>query len=129
MHNVDSLSFKILKGKYFPNTSPRSISKCTRSSYLWSSLLEGKKVVEEGASWRMGDGKQIEVWRDAWLNKASEFRATLPSQTPTPLKVAALINEENRSWRVEMVNDLFTELDASIITSIQLSNQIGRAHV
>ena len=68
-------------------------------------------MVEEGACWRVGDGKQIEVWKDAWLNKAPNFRATAPSQTPTPLKVVVLINEEFRSWKVEMVNDLFTESD------------------
>ena len=123
MHNEDSVSFKVLKGKYFPNLSSKSAIKSLSSSYLWCSLLEGKKVVEEGACWRVGDGKQIDVWEDAWLDKAPECKATRPFQTPTPLKVAALINTEDRSWKVEMVNDLFTELDASIITSILLSNR------
>ena len=97
MSNEDSVSYKVLKGKYFPNSSPRSVMRRPSSSFLWSSFLEGRKVFEEGACWRVGDGKQIEVWVDAWLNKPPEYRATKPSQTPTPLKVVALINEDNRS--------------------------------
>ena len=123
MNKEDSVSFKVLKGKYFPNSSPRKVLKRPSSSYLWSSLLEGRKVVEEGSCWRVGDGKQIEVWEDAWLNKAPGFKATPPSQTPTPLKVAALINEDNRTWKMEMVNELFVESDVSIITRIHLSNR------
>ena len=123
MNNENSVSFKVLKGKYFPNTSPKKVLKSPCSSFLWNSLLEGRKVVEEGAYWRVGDGKLIEVWQDAWLNKEPDFKATHPLQTPTPLKVAALINEEVRTWKVEMVNDLFTKTDASIITSIQLSKR------
>ena len=97
MHSEDSVSFKVLKRKYFPDIFLISILKSPNFFYLWSSLLEGKKVVKEGACWKVGDGRQIEVWADAWLNKTLEFRAIRPLQTPTPLKVAALINEENRS--------------------------------
>ena len=123
MSNEDSVSYKVLKGKYFPNSSPRSVLRRPSSSFLWSSFLEERKVFEEGACWRVGDGKQIEVWVDAWLNKPPEYRATKPSQTPTPLKVVALINEDNRSWKMEMVKDMFTETDAAIITSTHLSKR------
>ena len=53
MNNEDSVSFKVLKGKYFPSTSPWTALKNPNSSFFWNSLLEGRKVVEEGAFWRV----------------------------------------------------------------------------
>ena len=58
MHNEDFLCFKVLKSRYFPNTSLMKALKRANSSY---SMLEGKKVVENGAVSRVGDGRQIDA--------------------------------------------------------------------
>ena len=61
-------------------------------------MLEGKRVVESGAFWIVGDGSSIDAWNDLWLKKQPEFKATPPDQnTPTPLQVASLINSDSRS--------------------------------
>ena len=46
IHNDDSLSFKVLKGKYFPNTDPMRSIRGRNGSYLWNILMEGREVVE-----------------------------------------------------------------------------------
>ena len=61
MHNGDSLSFKILKSRYFPNKSLMKSLKKANSSYLWNSMMECKKIIENGAVWRVGDGRQIDT--------------------------------------------------------------------
>ena len=64
IHNPQSLFFRVLKGRYFQYTDPMRIPQCTKGSYLWNNLMEGKRIVEEGVVWRVGDGKSIDVWND-----------------------------------------------------------------
>ena len=86
IHNEELLSFKVLKGKYFHGSLPMRVQKRTNGSYLFNSLLDGKRVVENGAFWIVGDGNSIDAWNDPWLKKQPEFKATPPDQnTPTPL--------------------------------------------
>ena len=93
IHNEDSLSFRVLKGKYFPNSDPMGCLKGTNNSNLWNSLWEGRKVIEQGALWRVGDGRRIEVWADPWLKKPPDGKATHPvGVAPTKLKVCCLID-------------------------------------
>ena len=70
IQNDSSLNHKVLKVRYFSRLNPKKVSKGPNASYLWRSLLEGRKVIEEGSIWRVGDGKQIDVWKDKWLKKS-----------------------------------------------------------
>ena len=45
-------------------------------------MLEGRKVVEKGAIWRVGDGQKIDAWKDPWLKKPPDYRATLLVRNP-----------------------------------------------
>ena len=97
IHNEKSLSFRVLKGKYFPNSEPMTSPKGPNSSYLWNSLWEGRRIVEQGATWRVGDGRRIDVWVDPWLKKGPDGRVTHPyGVVPTNLKVCCLIDMERR---------------------------------
>ena len=46
IHNDELLSFKVLKGKYFHNSLPMRAQKGNNGSYLWNSLLDGKKLLK-----------------------------------------------------------------------------------
>ena len=66
--------------------------------------MEGKRVVEEGAFWRVGDGQHIDVWNDSWVKGPEGFKLFVPEGIiPTPLKVATLIDQEKREWRNDMI--------------------------
>ena len=122
IHNEKSLSFRVLKDKYFPNSEPMRCPKGPNSSYLWNSLWEGRRIVEQGATWRVGDGRRIDVWVDPWLKKGPDGRVTHPyGVVPTNLKVCCLIDMERREWKMESVKEIFTEEDAKLISSIHLS--------
>ena len=51
-----SLCHKVLKAKYFPRSDPSKALKGFNPSYLWSSLMEGKKVIDQGAIYLEGWG-------------------------------------------------------------------------
>jgi hypothetical protein len=56
-----SLCYQVLKGRYFPKGDFWN-SKNTRSaSYTWRSIMQGKKLLQKGLVWRVGDGKNISI--------------------------------------------------------------------
>ena len=74
LQNENSLCHKVLKANYFPNSSPSNASNGFIDSYLWNSLREGKKVVDQGAMLRVGDRKKIDVWIEKWIKKPPTFK-------------------------------------------------------
>ncbi|XVF79104.1 hypothetical protein PTKIN_Ptkin14bG0192800 [Pterospermum kingtungense] len=81
-----SLVFQVLRARYFPHTSLMRARHGNGESFLWASLLEGKKVVEMGGRWKVVDGCSIDVWRDSWIRKLPNYKPIPPDATPTPLK-------------------------------------------
>ena len=47
IHNSQSLCFKDLKMRYISYSGPMSIPNYSKGSYLWSSLMDGRKIIEE----------------------------------------------------------------------------------
>lgn len=37
-------------------------------SYGWQSIWGSQKLLKHGVRWRVGDGKHIRLWGDAWLD-------------------------------------------------------------
>ncbi|GAA0158174.1 hypothetical protein LIER_15269 [Lithospermum erythrorhizon] len=68
-----SLLFKLLKGKYFRRSSFSHAKLGANPSYGWRSLLEGRKVLEKGARWRIGDGRSINFWTEPWIPRKTNF--------------------------------------------------------
>ena len=66
LHDTDSLFYKVFKMKYFPNCSLFE-AKSSSGSFAWKSILWARHLIEKGARWRVGDGKSIRIFQDAWL--------------------------------------------------------------
>ena len=122
VHNEDSFSFKVLKAWYFPSHAPSAVEPTSKSSFLWCSLLKGRDIVNKGATWKVGDGKSINVWGDKWISQFPNGCPSLPSlQQPTPMKVSRQIDAEMRVWHDDMVHEMFQSNEASMIMPIPLS--------
>ena len=53
------------------------------------------------------------------------WKVSLPEGvTPTPLKVAALIEQENREWRSDIIDEMVKDEDAEVIKNIRLSRNV-----
>ena len=122
VQNERSLSHKVLKAKYFPYSTLHQAQKGSKASYLWASLLEGKRVVEQGANWRVGDGKSINVWNDRWIKKPPDFKVHKPDQVqPTPMHVERLFQNGKMEWNKEVIRELMGEEETSLVEKIPLS--------
>ena len=94
-----SLSFRVLKARYFPSSDPSEVETTQRASFIWRRLLKRKKIVSSGATWRVGNGQKIRVWRDKWITQLPTGGPSQPdAQIPTLMKVSRLIIDEERRW-------------------------------
>ena len=86
--------------------------------------MERKRVIDQGAYWRVGDGKSIDIWRDRWINKPLDFK---PQQRdfnmPTPMTIDKFILPETRNWNLDMIKELFHMSDVSFVTQLHLSHK------
>ena len=63
----DSLCARILKAKYFPNGNLLDMAFPANASPTWKAIMHGLELLRKGAIWRIGNSKQIKIWRHAWI--------------------------------------------------------------
>lgn len=116
--NPDSLCSRVLKAKYFPDST---ILHCTARdgiSYTWRSILQGVQLLKEGVVWRVGNGTSLNIWSDPWIPLGVTRRPATPRVHSLLTKVADLINPITGMWDELLVKDTFWERDAEIILSM-----------
>ncbi|KAF7842224.1 reverse transcriptase [Senna tora] len=88
-----------------------------KASWVWSSLLEGRKFLEQGCCWRIGDGSRVGFWKDRWIptlsgNKLNDVNGDVN------LKVSYVIS--NGSWDVSKLVGLASQEELNAILAIPL---------
>jgi hypothetical protein len=122
LHHPQSLVCRILKAKYFPHTSFLEAQLSGNVSYIWRSICEARHVLHDGLRWRVGNGTNIKIWKDAWLPSPSTFRLISPiSDSNSEATVDSLIDENSRCWDVDSLKQMFLPRDVEIIKQIPLS--------
>jgi hypothetical protein len=91
IQNPDSLCATILKAKYYPDCHILEAKPCVNMSYTWRSILHGIELVKKGVIWRIGDGEQVDIWRDPWLSRAWCRKVLTPRGHNLISKVSELI--------------------------------------
>ena len=63
----NSLIHRVLKAKYFMNSSFMDAQVGKNPSYIWRSILAAKLVIKKGARWVVDDGRSIKIWEEKWI--------------------------------------------------------------
>ncbi|KAL6144556.1 hypothetical protein ACLB2K_055248 [Fragaria x ananassa] len=116
---IGDLGPKVLQARYFSNTSFRNAHKGGTPSWIWSSLLEGRNLLFQGTSWRIGNGCLTDMWNDKWLPQASYSLASYYGQQP-PSMVNQLITLDPPSWNLNSVAHILSVSDQVAIQTIPL---------
>ena len=121
LHHKNSLFYRMFKSKFFPDCSIMEATDSASASYAWRSILKGHDVLLKGAKWRVGCGKSISVWLDAWLPPLDHLRVLSPQvEGFENLKVFDLIDPESNSWDENLLHGLFIPEEVNLIKSIPL---------
>jgi hypothetical protein len=122
MQDPNSLTVRILKAKYFPNSYFLEVPIGSRVSYLWRSVCNAREILKLGLLWRVGDGRSIKIWQDRWLPIPTTYSVQSPVQMLDPnVLVSELINYELGCWKGDIIKGVFREEEASVIENIPLS--------
>ena len=62
-----SLSARILKATYFPNSDFLDANLGPRPSRVWRAIMDGREVLSQGIIRRIGTGETTEIWVSNWL--------------------------------------------------------------
>lgn len=85
---------KVSKSKYFENLSIWKVKEKSNNSFLWKSLLSVRLVLQEGLQKRVGDGTNIDIWEDQWINRMGKGKIKTKNPQECPLqRVNELITE------------------------------------
>jgi len=116
-----SLSSRILKAVYFPNTDFLGANLGQSPSKIWRSILDGREVLQLGLIKRIGTGETTSIWRDDWLPTDS-LRRPIQGEAPNqPQRVSELIIQSMASWDTDKLHQFFTPADVEVILNIPLS--------
>lgn len=124
--NQSSLSYRVLKARYFPDSDflNASVSQNDFLSYTWRSITKAQHLIREGCRKRIGNGSSTLIWSGAWLTSEPHLVPFLPPRLRKDTKlVSDLIDLVTTSWKEELLESLFPVSTVEDILSIPLSNE------
>ena len=120
LNEPESLFAKVFKSRYFPSSEFLAASNGPRPSYAWRSIQFGKELLVMGIKKKIGNGKTVSVWVDAWIEGEMMRRPLMKNIfVDLLLCVDKLIDEENRCWNLNILHDLFFEEDVTRIMAMK----------
>lgn len=121
----DTLLARIIKTKYCPLGDFMGSSLGHNPSYTWQSLFSSKIVLKKGSKWRIGDDSNINLWTDPWLQRENNCYPSSPTVVGLEnLRVIDIIQHDTKGCNMDLVNNIFNEEDADIVSKTPLLPQI-----
>ncbi|XP_073353989.1 uncharacterized protein [Aegilops tauschii subsp. strangulata] len=123
LQEPDSLSARILKSVYFPNTTILQAQLGSKPSQIWRAIVEGVQVLKLGLIKRIGNGNDTDVWLDNWIPRDETLRA-YGSRVANPPRLASdYFDYTMATWDKQKIEQTFMPMDVPAILSIPLSTR------
>lgn len=75
----------------------------------------------DGARWRVGHGKCIQILDQHWLLLTDYSYITSNSYTLKDITVASLFCMKKKEWDLDIIRDVFNDRDQKVVLDIQLN--------
>lgn len=118
----DCLMTRVLRGKYLGAVSLLTTQQGNHQSYAWKSLLHGRDLLVQGLRRLVGNGRNIHVWTEPWLqDETGVCRTPLRRQRcfDVNLRVSDLIDFRRRKWNTQLLQELFVPGDVQLLLQNQ----------
>jgi hypothetical protein len=111
-----------MKEKYYPLADFMEAQLGRRPSFVWSSIIKARPLVQNGVGWRVGNGENIKIWGDAWLPPPHvRLLPTCHSGFHYESRVSLLIDPLTGWWNLDLVCDIVDPNESVRIGSVMLS--------
>ena len=123
--NRDSLCMRILRAKYKVKEDWLRSAASRHASPIWKAIENVEEVVRKGACFIIGDGGSVDVWLDPWVPWIDGFIPSPKDKSivQSEMKVAQLIDQDHRTWKTNLVMDIFNPISANAILSIPIPSR------
>lgn len=86
------------------------------------SLLAGRSLLKKGLRWIIGNGKQVKIWKDKWIQRPTSYCIQSPiSLLDENARIVELIDINNHYWKSDLINQIFNPEEVRAIYAIPLS--------
>jgi hypothetical protein len=120
-----SLCARVLKGRYYPNSSFWNAPVPRTASATWRGIIHGRDLLKRGVQWGIGNGRDTKILSDHWIPSTPPGMLQPLSPIPTSATVHCLINEEQGAWEEESVRAFFLGGVADDILQIPINRNGG----
>lgn len=108
--NKDSIPCNVLRCKYLSNISLQEAVRRPDSSSTWRGILNCRPLLLKGGRWLIGNGRQVNVWRDWWVGDCPlEAIATGPIDDMLNWTVDRLITVD-RQWNLASIEHVLPQV-------------------
>uniref|UniRef100_A0A803PLN3 Reverse transcriptase domain-containing protein n=1 Tax=Cannabis sativa TaxID=3483 RepID=A0A803PLN3_CANSA len=119
IHNPQSLLARVLKNSYYPNVSFMEVGCPSGASCVWKGICWGRKILQEGARWRVWNGREVRVWEDKWIPRSSRTMLLKKPEVEPQTKLHHFINKDGQ-WQIDEVKKHFHEEDIPWVQGIPI---------
>ena len=82
--------------------------------------MAGVDSLKKGYIWRVGNGQNIDIWRDAWIPNGANRKIITPRRGKLLTKVVDLIDPINNCWDEDLVRQTLWPIDVQRVLTIPL---------
>ncbi|XP_040990995.1 uncharacterized protein LOC121238231 [Juglans microcarpa x Juglans regia] len=127
IQHLDSLAAQVIKAKYYPSSTFLEAKLGSKPSYVWRSFLAARPLIEAGSYWRIGNGNQVQIWKDRWTLHTNPSRAQSSVRVlENNATVSNLIDPVTKQWDRALVQHIFNAREADIILKTPISSLNSR---
>ena len=108
-----------MKARCYPTASPLSCKVKCNSSWIWKNLMGAREDVQRGARKKIGNGKTIRIWEDAWLQEGKDGKLQSPKPPGCKINRASELISNFR-WNSVLIFRTFTQQEARTILKMPI---------
>jgi hypothetical protein len=119
----DSLVSRIMKAKYYAQSSVLEAKIGSKPSFAWQGILGSCDLVKEGLFWKIGNGEKTRIWGDKWVPRQTTFSIqTGPKSLNPDAKVIELIDRDMNAWNKALLEILFSPEEVNAILKVPINS-------
>ncbi|XP_017604153.1 uncharacterized mitochondrial protein AtMg00310-like [Gossypium arboreum] len=123
MTHTDTLCFKVLSPKYFPEGDVFSYKQGDKPSFTWTSIAKAVDALKDGFLWQVGDGNRIDIRKDHWGVDGIRGDSVCRSYfNHNERLVKDLWVSNNKRWNRERVIEIYGENLGECICKLPISH-------
>lgn len=120
----DALWVRLLRRLYYPNSDFLLAPKGHGLSRFWRSMICAREHIQQGLRVNIGNGTHTQIWEDKWVPSLKGFCIySYKPQNIDLFSVSNLIQGSSRTWRMDLLQSLFSPTEVKAISTIPISTK------